>query len=190
MTTELDSFPVADLQERYSIGRSQVYSRLDALAIKPEKHGNKAYLNADQLARMDALHEHLRSGGAIADFTQPKSPGNTRQNKSAGQHQTSTEQTGQLTLSPEASGLETLVRSLLAASAKPSYEVAKTFENLELLDKAVERKWHLSSSQIRELLELASLPKSPFDRFGFHFIKVGRNGGETAWKITKVEPID
>jgi hypothetical protein len=66
MITELDNFPVSNLQDRYSIGRTQVYSRLESLSIKPEKFGNKSFINASQLEKLAHLDSHIKAGGAIA----------------------------------------------------------------------------------------------------------------------------
>ncbi len=68
MTTELDLIPVANLSDRYGVVRSNIYNRLSALKIEPEKQGNKAYINADQLALMDALDVHVKAGGKLSDF--------------------------------------------------------------------------------------------------------------------------
>ncbi len=176
MSTELDNFPVSDLQDRYSIGRTQVYTRLEALDIKPEKSGNKSFINASQLEKLDNLDKHIKSGGAIADFNKPFT-----------EHETKfTEQTGQISLISENEALVMVLRSLLSENLKPESGLNQVFQNLELLDKAVERKWFLSSSEIKQLLAIASLPKSPFERYGFYFEKVGRNGSEVSWKISKV----
>ena len=43
--TDIDPYPVSELQSRYSIGKQAVYNRLDALKIKPEKHGNRSYIS-------------------------------------------------------------------------------------------------------------------------------------------------
>lgn len=68
--TELDSFPVTALVDRYGLkGASNVYNRLSKLEIKPEKIAGKSYLNSEQLALMDALDRHLKSGGGFADFS-------------------------------------------------------------------------------------------------------------------------
>lgn len=176
MSTELDNFPVSDLQDRYSIGRTQVYTRLEALDIKPEKFGNKSFINASQLQKLDDLDKHIKSGGAIADFNKPFTEHVTK----------STEQTGQLSTISENEALQLLLRGLISETLKPLSGINQVFQNLELLDKAVDRKWFLSSSEIKQLLAIASLPKSPFERYGFYFEKIGKNGGEVSWKITKV----
>ena len=176
MSTELDNFPVSELQDRYSIGRKQVYTRLEALDIKPEKFGNKAFINASQLEKLDSLDKHIKAGGAIADFQKVTTEHKTK----------SSEQTGQLSTISENEALQLVLRGLLSETLKPVSGINQVFQNLELLDKAVDRKWFLSSSEIKELLLIASLPKSPFERYGFYFEKVGRNGNEVSWKISKV----
>ncbi|MBD2057805.1 hypothetical protein H6F88_17560 [Oculatella sp. FACHB-28] len=45
----VDSLPVAQLPDRYSIARSVLYNRLLELKIETEKRGNKAYVNAEQI---------------------------------------------------------------------------------------------------------------------------------------------
>ncbi len=60
---QLDSFPVSELQHRYQIVRSNVYNRLEALNIKPEKQRGRAYVDGEQLQLLDALDEHIEKGG-------------------------------------------------------------------------------------------------------------------------------
>jgi hypothetical protein len=178
MTGELDTFPVAELQTRYKLGKSQIYSRLDALNIRPERYSGRSYINAQQLAMMDALHRHLLSGNAIADFISKSVQSVVnRQDKSPGK-------TGQLAIANQ----NQLIAILEQLHSDQDYEQRETdvgFQSLRILDEAVLNRWWLSSSQIKRLLTVATLPKSPFQRFGFNFESVGRNGGELAWKITK-----
>ncbi len=68
MKTEIDNFPVSQLQSRFSLGKQAVYNRLDALGIKPFKEGNRSYITADQLQLLDQLHEHINQGGTMAEF--------------------------------------------------------------------------------------------------------------------------
>ncbi|PSB26222.1 hypothetical protein [Stenomitos frigidus] len=49
METQLDSFPVAQLTDRYNVARSNIYNRLQGLSIQPEKQGSKSVINADTL---------------------------------------------------------------------------------------------------------------------------------------------
>src|SRR4028119_1816669 len=69
---QLDSFPVSELQHRYNIVRSAVYTRLEALNIKPEKQGGRAYVNGEQLKLLDALDDHIEKGGTTAEFVESR----------------------------------------------------------------------------------------------------------------------
>jgi hypothetical protein len=60
---EIDRIPITQLPSRYGIARSNLYTRLKDLGIEPEKMGKKAYVNAEQLRLLDALHEHIQKGG-------------------------------------------------------------------------------------------------------------------------------
>lgn len=66
--TTVDRLSVAQLPDRYHLSRSVLYERLADLQIKPDKVGNKAYVNAQQLQCLDALHQHIQQGGTTAEF--------------------------------------------------------------------------------------------------------------------------
>lgn len=68
--TESNRFPTSKLPEKYGIGRSVAYTRLNALQIKPTRHGKKSYIDADQLTLMDDLNSHLKAEGTIEEFVQ------------------------------------------------------------------------------------------------------------------------
>lgn len=74
----LDSFPVMKLPKRYGVTKTVIYRRLEALGIKPERWGGKAYITIGQLLQLDALHAHIRKGGAtnkfIASCRDPNNP--------------------------------------------------------------------------------------------------------------------
>ena len=69
VNTEIDRFPVSDLPDRYSIGRTALYERMGVLAIKPEKQGNKSYVSGQQLQALDDLDNHVKRGGVLSDFS-------------------------------------------------------------------------------------------------------------------------
>lgn len=68
--SESTTFQTNKLPERYGIARSVVYTRLEALRIKPDRLGNKSYINTDHLALMDDLNAHLKAGGKTEEFVQ------------------------------------------------------------------------------------------------------------------------
>lgn len=64
-----DSYPVAELFERYGLSRSAVYSiRMKALEIKPFKKQGRAYITLAELQDLDRLHEHMERGGLLTTF--------------------------------------------------------------------------------------------------------------------------
>ena len=66
--SENAKFPTKNLQQRYGIAKSVVYNRLDALSVKPQRQGNKSYINALQLTLMDDLNSHMKAGGRKEEF--------------------------------------------------------------------------------------------------------------------------
>lgn len=68
MEAQLDRISLNSLMGRYSIRKSALYDRLNALKIKSEKTRNGSYINAEQLKVLDELNDFLKKGGKIAEF--------------------------------------------------------------------------------------------------------------------------
>lgn len=64
-----------ELQKKYGIERDAFYARTRYLRITTWKEGGKAYLYADQIAHMDALHEHIQQTGRMQGYTIPDPSG-------------------------------------------------------------------------------------------------------------------
>ena len=188
MNTEIDRFPVSDLRDRYQIGRTALYERMNTLAIKPAKHGTKSYLSGEQLRRMDDLELHLKSGGGLADFAKPV-------------QQTFTEQTEQLqtqnpqAISPAQSSamgvvIEGIVQSVFTRIAPQPAQAGMRLAHLRELEEAYEKKWILSTSELADLLDLSANTVrgygDQFEEAGFQFQRAGtRSRGEVAWRVEK-----
>ena len=189
METQLDSFPVAQLTDRYSVARSNIYNRLQGLGIQPEKQGSKSVINADHLALMDALDQHLKAGGTIADFAQ------TQEGSSYGQqdNRTMTYRTASIATPPDFSGMVEAIANQVAERLRQSAPpqplalapVVERIEKYRRLNEICEAGYRLSTSDLAPLLGLKTLPGKAFDRYGFHFSKTGKNGAESAWQVTK-----
>jgi hypothetical protein len=190
-STELDLIPVASLSGRYVVARSNVYNRLSALQIEPEKQSGKAFINADQLAQMDQLDQHLKARGTLGNFFGAGSNDDL-----------SYRPTGQVTKSyrtqdkmPDLSQPMALAMGgMVEAIAAKVYDLMTIqvpqpidpLANLRTLEEAYQNKWLLSSSQLAGLLGLKGLPSGEsFQRHGFTFIRSGKNGAESAWSVTK-----
>ncbi|MEO0376989.1 MAG: hypothetical protein AAF329_20715 [Cyanobacteria bacterium P01_A01_bin.17] len=59
---------VKHLSIRYGIGKTAVYNRMKALGIKPERIGNRSYVNKLQVASLDSLHQFIQSNRTTAEF--------------------------------------------------------------------------------------------------------------------------
>ena len=189
MNTEIDRYPVSDLKDRYQIGRTALYERMNTLAIKPTKHGIKSYLSGEQLRRMDDLELHLKSGGGLAEFAQPV-------------QQTFTEQTEQLSapnsqaIPPAPSSamgavIEGIVQSVFTRIAPQPAQVGMRLAHLRELEEAYEKKWILSTSELADLLGLSANTVrgygDQFEEAGFVLTRVGtRSRGEVAWRVGKI----
>jgi hypothetical protein len=175
---EIDRVPVSQLPSRYSIARSALYTRLKDLKIEPEKQGKKAFVNANQLQQLDALHEHMQKGGTTGEFL--------KQQDSPGQSSPIMQDSpGQITTSPTAAlvtVVEAIVKRLMPAPSPLSY--------LRELEEAYSQGWLLSTSELADLLGLTPGTITDygeeFSDAGFTFTRAGkRKGGEIAWRIGK-----
>ena len=82
------NFPVAELKERYGIGKQAEINRRKYLGIVPQKVGRVYVIDEDQLSLLDQLDEFLRSkpGVKMTDFdiNSTGSTGSTESNESTG----------------------------------------------------------------------------------------------------------
>jgi hypothetical protein len=190
-STELDSMPVASLSDRYGVARSNVYNRLSALQIEPEKQSGKSFIKADQLAQMDQLDQHLKAGGTLGDFSNGGSDDDLSYRPTGQMAKSHRTQDKMPDLSqPMALAMGGMVEAIAAKvydlmtiqPPQPSDPLA----NLRTLEEAYQNGWLLSSSQLAGLLGLKGLPSGEsFQRHGFRFTKAGRNGAESAWAVSK-----
>jgi hypothetical protein len=184
---EIDRVPVSQLPSRYGIARSALYTRLKDLKIEPEKQGKKAFVNANQLQHLDALHQHIQKGGITGEFLkQLERPGQLATEDSPGQSREFVQDSpGQMATSPTAAlvtVVEAIVKRLMPAPSRLSY--------LRELEEAYSQGWLLSTSELADLLALTPGTITDygeeFNDAGFTFTRAGkRKGGEIAWRVGK-----
>jgi molybdopterin converting factor small subunit len=206
MTTELDSLTIRDFEARYGIARSNVNNRIAGLKqkgydLEPEKQDGKNIYNAAQIALMDQLDTHLKTGGTIATF--PAADRSDEQSDlsyvsrdtSHSSYRTQdnpkltyrTQDNPSLEPAPMAMTFAGVIDAI-AAKVVDAFEQQQPVDqlaNLRAIEEAYEKGWQLSTSQLAPLLGLKSLSGSEIQRFGFTFTRTGRNGSESAWRITK-----
>jgi DNA-binding transcriptional regulator YhcF (GntR family) len=176
---EIDRIPITQLPSRYGIARSNLYTRLKDLGIEPEKMGKKAFVNAEQLQLLDALHEHIQKGGTTGEFL--KSLNGATSDRAL--VTSPNEQNPLFQPNTLVAVVEAIVKRLLPnTGSRLSY--------LRELEEAYEKGWLLSTSEVADLLGLspktiAAYGQEFFDA-GFVFTRAGtRKGGEIAWAIDK-----
>lgn len=184
---EIDRLPVNQLSVRYNLARSAVYNRIEALNIKSEKVGNKAYVNAEQVRLLDDLHQFIQAGGTTPEFVESRGiqkSDNSSFNVSPGSS------SGLSTIQPDIIQLVSAIAAQVASKMQQPSPEPDRFAYFETLESAARNKWLLRTSEIAELLDLLPSEMNHYgDRFseaGFTFTKAGyRAGGETAWRVSK-----
>lgn len=182
MSGEIDRLLVSQLSERYNLVRSAVYKRLEALGIKPERVGNKAYVNAEQIARLDDLHEFIQAGGTTAEYQELRGI----QKPTEPPEQSS----GLSTISPDLARFVAAIATEIVSRFQPQPPEPSPYSYYEVLEQAYRNGWVLKTSEIADLLDL--LPSEmrhygdSFSEAGFVFTKAGyRVGGEVGWQVSK-----
>jgi biotin operon repressor len=185
---QVDTYSIADLQDLYGINRSTVYARISGLEAKGydftrQSLNGRSVFTADQKQLLDVLDQHIQKGMAIATFPSPDGSAlpvlpDSRQLS----HQTISPDTRQL--SRQTGQVDALM--VLAERIARFTPSSNPLANLEALERAAEKGWHLSSSQLAPLLGRKSLTGNQIDRYGFRCTRSGRNGNQSAWKIEKV----
>lgn len=182
---EIDRLPVSLLSERYGIVRSAVYTRLDALGIKPQKVGNKAFVTAEQIKVLDELHQVIERGGTTAEFLE---------NRGLGKSESRTEEESGLSTglsigqSSDLVQLVTAIASIISQNQLPTPPPDRLayFRDLE---EAAQNGWILKTSEVAYLLDI--LPSEiqqygdTFSDAGFVFTRSGYRAGEVAWRVSK-----
>ena len=181
---------ISELLTRYKITKPALYSRFKGLGISTFKVGRKAYVKSEDIELLDKLEQHIYDGGTIADFVHTNEA-------ATGLSKVSSKE---LTESPEPipvsqsdgwlNTLPLLVNSLADAIAQRITPPANPLAELEALEKAYEKKWILSTSQLGSILKLN--PKTlirykSFERHGFTFSRSGVVGAEIGWRVGKVD---
>jgi len=172
MTEELTS--IASLQTRYSLNsRQAVYDRISALKITPAARGK---LSGGQLGKLDELNEHLKSGGILSDFE--SSHAEVMPASIASSIEPATP--AKLTSNDGENFIELIER--VAAALKPA---ADPLQHYAALERAIACAWILSSSEVRSLI--GTRPTGDrFQRGSFVFIRTGKIGAQSAWRVVKV----
>lgn len=183
---------IKDLCERYSLSsRKSLYSRLNALNLELEKDSQgRSYATPEQIELLDQLHQHLKDGGTLNNFTPVTPIVVTTQHREqptesglelTAQHNTqhSTQLTTQA-ITPEFLGefAGAIASRLIISPLSPHRE----------LEEASEKDWLLTTAEIRELIGVKPTAPQGYDTYKrgcWLFTKAGKIGNQTAWRVSK-----
>lgn len=62
---------IGKLNDRYGIGKSATYKRLEFLGITPSQEAGKSFLNSRELRLLDELNEWIGAGKSMVSFPKP-----------------------------------------------------------------------------------------------------------------------
>lgn len=170
---DIDPYPVSELFARYGKSRDVVYKRLNGLKIRPHKldKGNQSYITLEELQLMDALHQHVQSGGELSDFVVRLSAVESDSDEREG------------------FGESDIVRQLSNQSIDQFLELAQAiallirptdrFSSYEQLERFARNGWLIQSRELRELIGRKSLSHG-MRWGGFRMERRGR-----WWKVVK-----
>ena len=170
---EINKFPVKDLPNRYSVGRTALYARFTAANITPEKDGTRSYISGEELEELDRLDSHIKTGGKLEDF-QP-----------ANNQSLVVSQESAVNGTPRSADNFSETLQLVEAIARHFATPHDPLQHYTALERAIANSWLLSTSEVRSLI--STKPRG--DRFqhgSFVFIRAGKIGAQAAWRVAKV----
>jgi len=184
-------FPVAELRDRYGIGKQAELNRRKHLGIQPFKVEGTYYITGQQLKILDALDDWLtKQGGKMADFDPDKmvdsleSSGRLTRPDSVDSTLTNYQE-ATLIESEELDQTSSDWYKLLQALAEKLQPARSPIENWRDLEEACEKGWLLTTQQVQELT--GAKPKgNQWQRGAFIFTKAGKIGNQVAWLVEKL----
>ncbi len=193
--TELDRIGTKDLMSKYGIGKTAFYERLKTANVKPIKDGTRSWISKKQLEELDRLDSHLASGGKLEDFVPSLADFTER-----GSVQFSEQSTEQFTDQPPNGLLGSSSDMVLADGQSEMQRLINAMEAIAIaqheplrhykeLEQAAEKGWILTSAEVTQLIGVKPITKADnrtFTRGSFSFVKSGKVGGQTGWKVMKV----
>ena len=173
------NFPVAELKQRYQIGKQADINRRKHLGIVPQKLGKTYVIDDEQLSLLDRLDEFLKSSpkAKMTDFDD--SSGHTILDATVVDSSGSSDLVIQE--EDEHTDLVHLVETI-AHSISPLNPIAH-WEKLQWL---VDNEIIISTSEAKALMGRAP-EGDTFIRGSFKFTKSGKIGLENGWAIAKLD---
>ena len=190
-----NSFAVSELKDRYAISKQAVINRRKYLNISTYKIGNKSYITEADLDLLDRLHQFLNQNptASMQDFQE--------QSRESSLSTVPTDKSSESTL-PTVPPLSTSLSVFdnpnvtLNLDDNTIEAIADKFQKsnplwyMKELKVAASEGWLLTTSEVRELIGVKPKTKkgeNTYKRGNWLFIKSGKIGNQTAWKVSKEE---
>lgn len=162
---------IKELLEHYNIKRTALYDRLKAANITPNKdQNNRSYITQEDLKKLDAVDWWLKDGGSLKTFMLD-SPVEVIK-----------EENLDIIDNPSVP-IESIIEltKAILQQQKPD-PITQLEKKYRFLAWAASTKTILSTKEVKILIQVT--PKgTQFKRGSFTFIKVGKIGNQSAWKI-------
>ena len=145
---------ISELLTRYKITKPSLYSRFKGLGISTFKVGRKAYVKSEDIELLDKLEQHIYDGGTISDFVHINEAVLELSPSSSEELTQTPEPISQEQPNTWLNSLPLLVNSLADAIAQRITPPSNPLAELEALEKAYEKRWIKSTSQLGSILKL------------------------------------
>jgi hypothetical protein len=184
------------LRSRYNLSsRKTLYSRIKALNLKLDKDSNnKSLATVEQIEELDRLNEHLKKGGNLKNYvpvTEVTIDDTTTQhslNSDTSSIIETTQHNEQLTTQYSTQVTPELLGNLVAVIAS-KLTPPDPLWYMDKLEKAIAHNWELTTSEVQQLIGVKPYCKkgeNTYKRGSFIFVKTGRIGNQTSWRVKKV----
>lgn len=199
-TLIIDGLTIDQLRDRYGIGKTQLNTRRVRLGIEYEiqKGTKRAIASARQIALLDDLDQHLKTGRTIDEFCEERGISDltiglaTDQNGELFDHisglatvpttDLTTDQNSEMSI---AQGVA-LLADAIASRLVPQNSVSQLRDRINLLDELCDRAVPIPTGDVKMLLGRKSIGGSIVFAYGYRLTRTeGRQGGQSLWRIDR-----
>ncbi len=187
----MEKYSIKDLQQKYGLKtRQSVYDWLKGVGAEVHKQGNRSFVTAEDVEKLDQLKEHLDKGGSIKSFTPTvtptvySEPDSTNLPTDLVQSSTDSVNSELDKVPSEYVQLELFERLVegIAEKITPTNPIS----HWEKLDLAADKGYILTTHEVRQLV--GTKPKGKeWIRGAFQFIRAGKIGNQAGWKVSRLE---
>jgi hypothetical protein len=187
---------IADLQSRYGINRTSLYTRINTLEIEPLRLGNRSMFDREKVDMLDELHERIK-----AKEREGKKE-NWRLLVAKDEKSEKKEEQLKSELLPLFALLESVgeriesIESAINVNRAKELKVTEIdsfsvdFKDLEMLEKVYQHKWYIDSNRLAKVLGMSKgwlLRHKEVPYCGFILQRVQQKGKSAVYRVLKVE---